>query len=172
MNRQLMWIHGLIDQKFNEYLKALCLEKALALGLSDRFFKIPLHISLKRSFYIYDFNQIKKDVFNFLDDYSIIECVNPEPIIINNRLWLKVESEELFKIHHDLDEFLLENHSIIIDEFDRNYYPHISLFHSDDVDKLNNIYKLLLDNLSIKSFFIDKVTIGVDGNIEKYELKK
>ena len=172
MNRQLMWIHGLVDKDFNDYLENLCLEKALSLGLSDRFFKIPLHISLKRSFYTDDYYVIKDSIISFLDNYSIVECNNPQPIIINNRLWLKTDSDKLNNIHYELDKYLYENHSIDIDEFDRNYYPHISLFHNDDLDKLNIIYELLSNNLKQKTFLIDAVAIGIDGNIEKYYLKK
>ena len=172
MNRQLMWIHGLVDRDFNDYLEKLCLEKALSLGLSDRFFKIPLHISLKRSFYTEDYYAIKDSIISFLDNHSVLECSNPLPIIINNRLWLKVENEKLNNIHNELDRYLYDKHSIDIDEFDRNYYPHISLFHNDDLDKLNVIFEILNNNLKNMSFKIDTVAIGTDGNIEKYYLKK
>lgn len=161
MNRKLMSIHGLLDEMLNDQLRRICLEAADGLELSDRFFRIPLHVSLKRSFYVEDEVKVRNDIEGYLKDKKIY-CGSMELFKVKDRLWLKIsECPELYAVHEQLDEMLKEKYGIVIDEFDRRYLPHISLF-SNCSDRLDIIYERLMPKITDRSFIIDSYYVGTD----------
>ena len=161
MKKELMSVHGLLDDELNEELKEICLKEGRDLGLSDRFFRIPLHVSLKRSFYADD-EQIKDDIEKFLEG-KMIHCGGFELFKVRDMLWLKVnDCPELYEIHERLDCMLKDRYDIPIDEFDRRYCPHISLFSGCSQEKLDGIYDRLNGKITGRSFIIDSCYVGTE----------
>lgn len=54
MGKELMWVCGLLPQKEQEKLVEICKEANREIGLPEVVFKFPLHISMKKSFYVTD----------------------------------------------------------------------------------------------------------------------
>ena len=52
MKKQLMWTSATLKQEDINFIKKICIDNTNDLRLSDRFFRFPLHISLKRTYYV------------------------------------------------------------------------------------------------------------------------
>lgn len=165
---ELMSLHGIIENDLNEEIQEMCFDMINELELSDHFFRIPLHISLKRSFHTNEFEAVSDDVHKMLSNVHVIRCRGLEPVVVKNRLWLKVnEYDELKLIHQELDRMLLQRHGIPIDEFDRIYCPHISLFNDSSDDKLLSAANMIRKDPD-REFLIHRYSIGSNKHPSSY----
>ena len=169
MSKQLLSIHGLIEEDLNNKLKTIIIQSN-DLDLSNHFLNYYLHASLKRSFYLNDEN-----VIEFLKLYfkniKPINCQLNGLMIQKDMLWLNVISDELIDIHNELDNILLNKFNIRIDEYDKNYFPHITLFSNSPLVKLEKIKDKLNNFIFEDNFIIDKINIGKDiNNMERINL--
>ena len=166
MKKQLMWTSATLKQEDINFIKKICIDNTNDLRLSDRFFRFPLHISLKRTYYVEDYTIVKKEIKKLLDSYSDIVIDRLYPYKNRNMLWLRINNENtLIDLHNKLDNLLLDKFNIPIDEFDKNYVPHITLYR-DDEDKIDILYERLKDKLILNNISIDKYALGtsLDNN--------
>ena len=163
-DRQLMWIQGLLPEKIRKQITDLCIANNDDLKLSDHFLIYPLHVSFKRSFYTDRFEMIREDMKELLEGYGPIDCISLFPMKVKDMIWLGFENEEeLLKIHERIDDYLLERYQIPVDEFDRNYHPHVTLFRDDDGEKLEEMLNRIRDHFPMEDVRIEEVIIGAKG---------
>ena len=170
MKKQLMWTSVTLKQEDINIIKNICIDNTNDLRLSDRFFRFPLHISLKRTYYVEDYTIVKKEIKKLLDSYSDIVIDRLYPYKNKDMLWLRINNENtLIDLHNKLDYLLLDKFNIPIDEFDKNYVPHITLYR-DDEDKIDILYERLKDKLILNNISIDKYALGT--SLENNEFYK
>ncbi|MBQ6493548.1 MAG: hypothetical protein IJI92_06770 [Erysipelotrichaceae bacterium] len=166
MNRQLMWIYGLLPQEETGIICDICRKQNEDLKLSEHFLDFPLHISLKRSFYTADFENVRDDILKITD--RTIECGEIYPYKQKDMIWLRITKEdEIRAVHEELDEYLRDRYQIAIDGFDRTYLPHVSLFHNCDELRKEKMYERLTELLPPLKVKIDRYIIGskVNSNV-------
>ena len=161
IEKQLMWIHGLLPRETRKKIGGLCLRENEGIGMSERFLAYPPHVSLKRSFYAENSREIEEGLKEMLEGFSKIGCGDLYPFRIADMIWLRFGyEEELRKIHEQIDLFLNERYMIPIDEFDRNYCPHVTLFCDEDPQKLDAMYGRIGKELCFRDQTIGEVTVG------------
>ena len=159
--KELVWVCGIIPEDVNNEIKEICLKENEDLNLSERFFRFNLHISLKRTFYTEEFDQIKDDLKELLSAYKRIDCGNTYLVRNSDMLWLRISEEtEIRKIHNEIDKLLSDKYRIMIDTFDKTYVPHITIFHKGDIQNLNKMYQRLSEKLESKKIMIDRFVVG------------
>ena len=165
MNKQLMWFSAVVNDDFHQKMAKICLNNNL--DLSDRFFRFPLHISLKRTFYTDNFEEVKNDLKSLINDLTPIIISETYLFCNKDMLWLRFKDEtQLIDIHKIIDQFLYDRYQIPIDEFDKNYVPHITLFRDDDENKIIEMFNLVKDKIPDLSDEIYRFAIGskLEGN--------
>ena len=159
--KELMWITGIIDKETNEEIRRICLKENEDLHLSERFFRSDLHISLKRTFYTEQYEKIADDIKEMLRGHKPIDCGYSKLMKVKDMLWLYPDkNDELVRIHNEIDLFLYEKYKIPIDTFDRQYFPHITIFHKGETKNLLKMYDRLQISLERKPITIDRFAIG------------
>ena len=174
MNKQLMWVSAVLPQDINNEIADICLQYNKQLKLSERFFKFPLHISLKRTFYTDDYDSVKKDLKELLDNNGSL-LINSYSIIRNkDMLWIDITDNRNIKLLHEaIDQKLKEKYQIPIDEFDKNYYPHVTLFRDEVVEKLDLMKTQIEKLVPVKELIIDTFAMGTTlDNNEFYTLER
>lgn len=165
-----MWVSAILPIQINNQISNVCLSNNLDIKLSERFFKFPLHISLKRTFYTDDYLSVKEDLKSLLHNQTIT-ISNLKPIINSNMIWLEFENNnKIIEIHKEIDKLLLDKYNIPIDEFDRIYHPHVTIFRDDDIQKLNNMYSRIKDLIIKEDVLIDTYAMGT--NLDNNEFYK
>ena len=158
---ELFWVVGMIPDDINDQIKEICLKENEDLRLSERFFKNSLHISMKRTFHCEYFEKMKEDLKHLLTSKGEIYCGHTHLIKIKDMLWLTLdEDEKIRKVHQKIDELLQNRYNVPIDTFDKNYLPHITIFHKGDPDNLLKMHERLLEKLPNKEIKISRYAIG------------
>ena len=166
--KEMTSVVGIIDENINEEIKEICLKENEDLHLSERFFNFPLHISLKRTFQTDCYDDVKKDLDELLN--KEIYCGKTYLVKNKDMLWLRVDHEkEILKLHNDIDELLLNKYGIEIDTFDKNYVPHITIFHKGLKENLDIMYDRLGDVLNGKEITIRKYMIGTKNHKDEHK---
>ena len=161
MERKLMWTSAVLPEGVINQVKQICLANNTDLKLSERFFNFPLHISLKRTFYVDDFLEVKKDIKQLLNKEDDLFLEGLYPFINSDMLWFRITNEEtIIALHKQLDDMLQSKYSIPIDEFDKNYVPHITLFRDDDLNKIETMYKRIRNHIKFESIKVNKYALG------------
>ena len=88
--KEFVWVCGIIPEDVNNEIKEICLKENEDLSLSERFFRFNLHISLKRTFYTEEFDQVKDDLKELLSAYKRIDCGNTYLVKNSDMLWLRI----------------------------------------------------------------------------------
>ena len=159
---------GLILEDTNNDIKTICLRNNTDLKLSERFFNFPLHVSFKRTFITDNFNEVKDDVKDYFKNKGKIYAGKTTLVMNKDMLWLTLnDSNNLIEMHNELDEMLLEKYNIQIDYYDKNYVPHITIFHDDDIDKLKIMYERLNNALDDLDIYIDRCFYGIRNKDEE-----
>ncbi|MBO7676852.1 MAG: 2'-5' RNA ligase family protein [Erysipelotrichaceae bacterium] len=159
--KQLIWVCGIIPEDINEQIRQICLKQNIDLHLSERFFRFPLHISMKRTFKCDQFEPMKNDLKKLLIESGKIDCGNTNLIKNKDMLWLCPDKTERIKeVHHEIDILLKDRYNVEIDTFDKNYLPHITIFHKGDPKNMDEMLRRL--ELSLPSFpvSISRYAIG------------
>ena len=156
-----MWIQGLLPVDIRKRISDLCIINDDDLDLSDHFLIYPPHLSFKRSFECDRFEEVKDDLTKLTKENGKIACGHIYLYRISDMIWLRFEKEEeIMKIHRKIDVFLSDKYQIPIDEFDRNYIPHVTLFRDDDQWKLDEMFQRIKDHIPEDEICIDEIIIG------------
>lgn len=173
MARELMWVCAIAPEGFHKTVSQLCLTENKAIGLPENVFKLPLHISLKKSFYTDSFDDVKADILKTVNSTGRFHCYIDRVILQRNMLWLSlINDDHLRHLHEDLDRLLDKKYGIPISRYDRIFQPHISLFTRGTPEQLQTMYGRLkkLDfggEIEIKRF-----VVGSSGHKDTfYDLK-
>lgn len=169
MGKELMWVCGLLSQKEQEKLVEICKEANREIGLPEVVFKFPLHISMKKSFYVTDFESVKKEVVSYIQKRGALTCYADSIIKYKGMIWLPIKlTKDINDWHKDLDELLSKTYDVPIDSFDVNFKPHISLFTKGSQKQIDEMYKKLLPAISEKQLQIQKFVIGSSKHSDDY----
>ena len=153
--KELIWVCGIIPEDINEEINEVCLEENRDLHLSERFFRFHLHISMKRTFQCDDFLSMKEDLKELLINNKEIYCGHTHLIKNKDMLWLCLDEDKRLKeVHKQIDELLFDRYKVPIDTFDKNYLPHITIFHKGDPKNLDTMYERLSVSLPSKQISI------------------
>lgn len=169
MGKELMWVCGLLPQKEQERLIEICNDANLEVGLPEMVFKFPLHISMKKSFYVTDFEIVKKEVISYIQKRGPLLCYADSIIKYKGMIWLPIKlTKDINDWHKDLDELLNKAFDVPIDSFEVNFKPHISLFTKGSQKQIDEIYKKILPMISEKQLTIRKFVVGSSKHGDDY----
>jgi 2'-5' RNA ligase len=161
MAKELMWVCAVLPAELNSKLAATCKRNNRDLHLPEDVFKFPLHISMKKSFYTTEFDEVKAQIKSFIFERGKINCAVGEIGIHKNMIWLPVETKgDLSCWHNELDKILLKNFNIPIVPFDANFKPHISLFTKGGEEQIAQMYERLKGQIVPMDITLNKFVIG------------
>ena len=133
------------------------------IGCNSPTLTLPLHVSLKISFYVDD--NMATTVINALSDY--LERVSPFTFnydkveCFDKIVWIKALSNKtLASIHNDLDNYLLNNYNIPLHDFDESFVFHTSLIISKNKESARCAFNMLQDVEIIKNVRVKKFIVG------------
>jgi hypothetical protein len=161
MAKELMWICGILPTERNDQLATLCKANNRDLHLPEDVFKFPLHISMKKSFYTTQFDEVKVQIKSFVLERGRLNCRVEEVQIHKNMIWLPIETKgELLRWHNDLDQMLSEKFGIPITPYDISFHPHISLFTKGSEEQIRQMYARLKPQIQPTDITLKKFVIG------------
>ena len=86
-------------------------------------------------------------------------------------IWLEFENNnKIIEIHKQIDKLLLDKYNIPIDEFDRIYHPHVTIFRNENINKLDKMYSRIKDLIIKEDVLIDTYAMGT--NLDNNEFYK
>ena len=169
MGRELMWVCAIAPEEFQKRTTQLCLTENKSIGLPENVFKLPLHISLKESFYTESFDAVKFDILSVLNLTGKFRCRIAEIELHRNMLWLPVTNgDKLRLLHEKIDRLLEAKYGIPISGYDRNFQPHISLFTRGAPEQVRDMYDRLRNHDFGSSIEISRFVIGSSGHKDTF----
>ena len=165
MARELMWVCAIAPEEFREKVTRLCLSENKSIGLPENVFKLPLHISLKKSFYTEDFALVKDDILKIMNGIGRFRCHIDRICLQRDMLWLSLlNAGDLQQLHTELDRQLSEKHGVPIGKYDRVFQPHISLFTRGIKEQMQAMYDRLKGIDFGGEIEISRFVIGSSGH--------
>lgn len=144
MTRELMWICAIAPEEFRKAVTQICLSENKNIGLPENVFKLPLHISLKKSFYTESFDSAKDDILKTMNGVGRFRCRIDKIVLHRDMLWLSLMNDgDLRYLHEELDRMLEAKYRIPISKYDRFFQPHISLFTRGTQAQMRAMYERL-----------------------------
>ena len=144
MARELMWVCAIAPEEFQRRTTQLCLAENKTIGLPENVFDLPLHISLKKSFYTANVDAVKNDVLNMINSTGRFRCGIDKVELHRNMLWLSlVNHGKLRLLHEGLDRLLEAKYNIPVSRYDLFFQPHISLFTRGTQEQMEAMYERL-----------------------------
>lgn len=171
-----IWIGINIDEQLKK-IKHSARKIEEQIGFNRSCFMLPLHISLKISFYVDDEKSkiVISDISNFLQNIEQF-AINVKDIELNHNIcWIRMKSnEKLNQIHNQLDNMLLEKHNIPLHEYDLDYKFHTTLFMDNDELKVKEAFDLVKNFKFPNTVFASRFLIGTspDGYLGPYKIIK
>ena len=157
-----VWIGIDVDSQLDKIKeKAQKIEQNI--GFKNSNFTLPLHVSLKISFFIEDniFESVKADIINIFDDFNAFDISVKGVELENNICWIRMErNSSLDGLHDRLNSVMLEKHGIPMHEYDMDYKFHTTLFMDDDINKVRNAYSELGEVYVPNKLMANKFVIG------------
>lgn len=144
MARELMWICAIAPETFRKMVTQFCLAENRTVGLPENVFKLPLHISMKKSFYTDCFDAVKEDILSMMNRTGRFRCRIDKVEFHRDMLWLPLINDgELRRLHEELDLLLAKKYDIPVSQYDRQFQPHISLFTRGTAEQMLTMYSRL-----------------------------
>lgn len=169
MARELMWICAIAPEGFRETVTRLCLSENRDIRLPENVFKLPLHISLKKSFNTENFDAVKADMLKIMNSIGHFRCRIDKVELHRDMLWLSLVNDgKLRFLHKELDRQLLAKQNIPIGKFDRIFQPHISLFTRGTPEQMRAMYDRLKGMNFGSEIGIGRFVIGSSGHKDTY----
>ena len=169
MSRELMWICAIAPEEFRKKVTELCLTENKDIGLPENVFKLPLHISMKKSFYTDSFDAVRDDILKTVKGIGHFYCRIDRVYLHRNMLWLSLINEgELRLLHEKLDRLLDVKYGIPISRYDRVFQPHISLFTCGTSEQMKNMYEKLKTREFGNEIEISRFVIGSSGHKDTF----
>ena len=105
--KELAWVCAIAPEECRKKLTRLCLDANKSIKLPENVFKLPLHISLKKSFYTVDFDRVSEDMRLLIERSGRLYCQIGQVELHRNMLWLALENRgALRSLHEELDGLL------------------------------------------------------------------
>ena len=157
-----IWLGIDVDSQLCE-LKERAMRAERELGLTPSCYTLPMHVSLKMSFEVEAecFGAIVDDVVRYYESlapFSVsVRGIEDEGGII----WLRMgESEQLNRVHDELNAMLGERWNIGLHEYDLDYKFHTTLFMSADGGKMRAAYERVADAPLPDALCVRRLVIG------------
>ena len=137
--------------------------------------KLPLHISLKMSFEISDdkLDNVLDELTLFFKDLTPIMVVPKEIENDNGICWIRMDENKRLNLIHDKLNTLLQNKfNVPLHEYDLDYKFHTTLFLDKDINKVNESFELIKEEVLPVNIFPEEILIGVspNGDVGSYEI--
>lgn len=171
-----LWLAINLDEQLSDVrVKAEKIEQSIAPQNSA--FTLPMHVSLKISFFLpdedYDAAHVAiSEYFKTIAPFDIeTDGIERE----NSIVWIRMKkNESLNRIHCDLDNLMAEKFGVVQHPFDMDFKFHTTLFIDADLDKVNAAYQALNSlsipsNLRAKTFIIGSSETGEIGTYKARE---
>ena len=169
MARELMWVCAIAPEEFQKKVTKLCLAENESIGMPENVFKLPLHISLKRSFYTENFDSVKDDILKVVNIIGCFHCHVDKIDLHGDMLWLSLINDGiLHHLHEELDRLLEAKHGVPISRHDRAFQPHISLFTRGTQEQMRMMYDRLKGKEIEQEIEISRFVIGSSGHKDTF----
>ena len=137
--------------------------------MPENVFKLPLHISLKKSFYIEDFDSVKDDILKIINSIGCFRCHIDKIDLHGDMLWLSfINDGDLRYLHEEFDRLLEAKYGIPISGYDRVFQPHISLFTRGTREQMRVMYDRLKRQEFGEKIEISRFVIGSSGHKDTF----
>ena len=165
MAREMMWVCAIAPEKFRERVTQLCLAENVNIGMPENVFKLPLHISLKKSFYTEDFDSVKDDILKMVNSIGRFCCYIDKIDLHRDMLWLSLINDgKLHYLHEKLNRLLETKYDIPISTYDQTFHPHISLFTRGTQEQMRMMFNRLKGQEFGRELEISQLVIGASGH--------
>ena len=169
MAQELMWICAIAPEKFRKAVTERCRSENKDIGLPENVFKLPLHISLKKSFYTEDFDHVKEDMLKIMNGTGRFHCYIDKTSLHQNMIWLSLRNDgDLRNLHEELDRMLEAKYNIPISRYDRTFEPHISLFTRGTPEQMKRMYDRVKEIDFGSEMEICRFVIGSSGHKDTF----
>ena len=169
MARELMWVCAIAPEEFREKVTRLCLAENESIGMPENVFRLPLHISLKKSFYTEDFDSVKDDILKIVNSIGRFCCYIDKIDLHRDMLWLSLINDgDLRYLHEELDRLLETKYDIPINKYDRTFHPHISLFTRGTQEQMRMMYNRLKGQEFVRKIEISRFVVGSSGHKDTF----
>jgi len=153
--------------------KAKLIDKNI--GFENSCFNLPLHISLKASFEIdnFNFDNVIEEVINYYLSIQPFKIDIYKLEMYDNIIWIRMcRNKELDKIHDDLNKILLEKYNVGLHEYDLDYKYHTTLFMDNNTHSIKRAYSLMDKTELPQSIMAYQFIIGVSetGKLGSYSI--
>jgi hypothetical protein len=169
MSKELMWVCAILPQELNKSLVEICRKENIEVNLPDDVFKFPLHISMKKSFYTDNFEKVKNEIVSHIYPKGAVKCRVGAVACHKNMLWLPIEPDgEVKQWHDELDQSLLNRFRIPIDQLDREFKPHISLFTKGQEEQLLEMKQRLSGIIEPMELTLNRFVVGSSRHSDEF----
>ena len=161
-----VWIGIDVDSQLeNIREKARQIEQNI--GFKNSNFTLPLHVSLKISFFIEDniFESVKADIINIFNDFNAFD-ISVKGVELDEMIcWIMMkENAKLNAIHDKLNSVMLEKYNVPLHEYDGDYKFHTTLFMDNDISKVKAAFESLGDIYIPDRLIADKFVVGTSDS--------
>lgn len=163
MGRELAWVCAILPREYATRVKRLCTHANRGIGLSEKVFAFPLHISLKKSFLTDSFPEVREALTDYFRKRGPFEIEVGHLIRHEGMLWLEVvPAGGLLQVHDEIDALLESRFGIPRHRFDRHFEPHISLFTDRDPRKIDDMYEAIVDEFEPQRVTVRRIVVGAE----------
>lgn len=169
-----IWVGADVDCQLQEIKKAAFIVEN-EIGFENSNFTLPLHISLKISFFVSDsvaqgvmddIEALYRSVTPFSIEVDKIECYE-------NISWIRYrQNDYLDSIHDKLNHMLFGKYGVGLHEYDCDYKFHTTLFMENNEDKIRAAYETVRNTYLPKKISVNKLVIGASdsGRLGSYRV--
>lgn len=160
------WVAVNLNEQLDQ-IKNFSKKLAKKFSLDKTAFLLPMHVSLKISFFID--NDKQNEMLCFLTDYfkkqKPFEIAPLQIESCNDIIWIKMQQNQtLERLHRELDELLLKNYGVSQHEFDLNFTFHSTLFINLTNEQKEIALKRLKPTDLPKTIYADSFLIGTSAS--------
>lgn len=164
----LMWVGALLPENIARDMVTICKEENHSAHLSEDMFKYPLYVSLNESFMTDNYDTTHQAILDFIHAHGPITCHMETPAQNTRRVYLPVTpTGDIITWHNEFDH-LLDNLHIDIDDYDRHYDPHVTLFRGARRLQCIEMQRLLFTRIPAMDLTLNRFVIEASHHEDEY----
>ena len=171
-----IWVGVDVEEQL-QAVKALAQAAEQRVGFVHSNFTLPLHVSLKMSFFVADerFDEAVAVLTEFFSGISPFFAPVRGIELLDGIVWIRLqENAVLNAIHDQLNDLMKSRFGIGLHAYDKDYQFHTTLFMDNDQQKLVKAHKIVVNAALPPSFRINRFVIGCSpsGELGSYQVYK
>ena len=171
-----IWVGVDVEEQLQS-MKILAKAVEEAIGFTHSNFTLPMHVSLKMSFFVADerFEEAVEALAEFFNGLSPFSAPVEGVEQLDGIVWIRLrENAALNAVHDGLNNLMRERFGVGLHAYDEDYKFHVTLFMDEEQTKLKNAYKSVVNAPLPPSFSLNRFVIGCspNGKLGSYQVYK